>query len=53
MKEGASDVAMAYYDIKVADFGLSKHVEDGSVARTQVGTPQYWAPEVLKEHLSQ
>jgi len=35
-------------DVKVADFGLSKVVNDGqSQAKTFVGTPQYWAPEVL------
>jgi len=33
----------------VADFGLSKIINDGvSVAKTFVGTPQYWAPEVLE-----
>ncbi|CAK0904844.1 unnamed protein product, partial [Prorocentrum cordatum] len=35
-------------DVKIADFGLSKVVRDGvSLAKTFVGTPQYWAPEVL------
>jgi len=36
------------YDVKVADFGLSKIISDGmSRAKTFLGTPQYWAPEVL------
>lgn len=35
-------------DVKIADFGLSKIVsENASFAKTFVGTPQYWAPEVL------
>jgi serine/threonine protein kinase len=35
-------------EVKIADFGLSKVVTDGaSYAKTFVGTPQYWAPEVL------
>lgn len=34
------------YDVKLADYGLSKHVTSG-VAASMVGTPQYWAPEVL------
>ena len=38
----------AYPQIKIADFGLSKRVSDASsLATTWVGTPQYWAPEVL------
>lgn len=36
------------YDVKIVDFGLSKAIGGGaSLARTRVGTPQYWAPEVL------
>ncbi|CAE8631205.1 unnamed protein product [Polarella glacialis] len=36
------------HDVKIADFGLSKITSEGtSFAKTFVGTPQYWAPEVL------
>jgi len=35
------------FDVAVADFGVAKLLQAGcSVARTYVGTPQYWAPEV-------
>ena len=36
--------------IKLSDFGLSKMVKppEGSRAKTYVGTPQYTAPEVLR-----
>lgn len=34
------------FDVKLADFGLSKFLTDGSTARSMVGTPQYWAPEI-------
>ncbi|KAK9172169.1 Serine/threonine-protein kinase [Cryptosporidium meleagridis] len=37
-----------YFVIKVADFGVAKFLRQGyTQARTLVGTPQYWAPEVL------
>ena len=36
------------FDVKLVDFGLSKLIQDGySTAKTFVGTPQYWAPEVI------
>ncbi|KAF4663521.1 hypothetical protein FOL47_005696 [Perkinsus chesapeaki] len=38
-----------YPVVKLADFGLSKAVQNASsLAMTWVGTPQYWAPEVIK-----
>lgn len=37
-----------FRDVKIADFGLSKVIsETTSFAKTLVGTPQYYAPEVL------
>ncbi|KAH8739118.1 protein kinase [Cryptosporidium ryanae] len=37
-----------YFDVKVADFGVAKFLRHGfTQARTLVGTPQYWAPEVI------
>lgn len=37
-----------FFRVKVADFGLAKLVLQGlSEAKTFVGTPQYWAPEVV------
>jgi len=42
------NAAEVLLDVKIADFGLSKIIHDGaSLAKTCVGTPQYWAPEVL------
>jgi NIMA (never in mitosis gene a)-related kinase len=36
--------------IKLADFGISRIVEEsGTLAKTQIGTPYYMAPEILKE----
>jgi len=38
-----------YPVIKVVDFGLSKEITSmASLAQTWVGTPQYWAPEVIQ-----
>eukprot|EP00929_Paragymnodinium_shiwhaense_P120499 TRINITY_DN92461_c0_g1_i1.p1 TRINITY_DN92461_c0_g1~~TRINITY_DN92461_c0_g1_i1.p1 ORF type:complete len:1191 (+),score=230.61 TRINITY_DN92461_c0_g1_i1:59-3574(+) len=46
--EGANGDFM-YHDVKIADFGLSKVISDNtSMAKTFVGTPQYWAPEVVR-----
>uniref|UniRef100_A0A0G4G422 Protein kinase domain-containing protein n=1 Tax=Chromera velia CCMP2878 TaxID=1169474 RepID=A0A0G4G422_9ALVE len=46
---GTTDAAGNFFKIKVADFGLAKLVKEGySVAKTFVGTPQYWAPEVIE-----
>lgn len=44
----ASEPAVGYFHVKVADFGLSKALV-GSLtkAKSYVGTPQYWAPEVI------
>jgi len=43
-----SPMAGKLHDVKIADFGLSKIIsESTSFAKTFVGTPQYWAPEVL------
>lgn len=36
-------------DIMVADFGLSKLVNDATVLNTACGTPNYVAPEILKQ----
>ena len=35
-------------EIKIADFGLSKMVEEDTMLKTACGTPGYVAPEVLK-----
>ncbi|KAL8428564.1 hypothetical protein Efla_003335 [Eimeria flavescens] len=37
-----------FYRVKLADFGLAKTLANcGTQATTMVGTPQYWAPEVI------
>jgi serine/threonine protein kinase len=42
-----------YPVIKVVDFGLSKEISSMStLAQTWVGTPQYWAPEVIRSRES-
>jgi len=35
--------------IKIADFGLAKMVQAGTMLRSMVGTPQYLAPEVVMQ----
>ena len=35
--------------VKIADFGVSKHVKLNDVMHEQSGTPAYIAPEILKE----
>ncbi|OEH75099.1 CAM kinase [Cyclospora cayetanensis] len=42
------EVEDGFYRVKVADFGLAKTLAScGTLATTMVGTPQYWAPEVI------
>lgn len=42
------EVEDGFYRVKVADFGLAKTLASyGALATTMVGTPQYWAPEVI------
>ncbi|KAH0488988.1 MAG: hypothetical protein KVP17_003864 [Porospora cf. gigantea B] len=41
------EVEPGFLICKIADFGLSKYV-CGTDTRSFVGTPQYWAPEVIK-----
>ena len=35
--------------LKMADFGLSRMLEDGKMASTACGTPGYVAPEILEQ----
>ena len=35
--------------IKIADFGLAKMVDSGTMLRSMVGTPQYLAPEIVMQ----
>lgn len=35
--------------IKIADFGLAKMVDEGTMLKSMVGTPQYLAPEVVMQ----
>ena len=34
------------YEVKIADYGLSKYREEE--LKSLVGTPQYWAPEMMQ-----
>jgi carbon catabolite-derepressing protein kinase len=36
-----------YLNIKIADFGLSNIMTDGSFLKTSCGSPNYAAPEVI------
>ncbi|KAI9031179.1 kinase-like domain-containing protein [Hyaloraphidium curvatum] len=40
-----------YYNIKIADFGLSNIMEDGDFLKTSCGSPNYAAPEVISGKL--
>jgi serine/threonine-protein kinase ULK/ATG1 len=42
-----SDAQIA--DVKLADFGFAKILNEGSVAQTQLGTPMFMAPEIFNE----
>ena len=35
--------------VKIADFGLARMLEEGNMANTACGTPGYVAPEILKQ----
>jgi carbon catabolite-derepressing protein kinase len=37
-------------NIKICDFGLCNHVQDGKSLVTSCGTPNYAAPEILMAH---
>ena len=36
------------YEVKIADYGLSKYREEE--LKSLVGTPQYWAPEMMQRN---
>ena len=42
------DSSKTKYIPKIADFGLSRTLKDG-LATSEVGTPQYWAPEISSQ----
>ena len=35
--------------VKLADFGLSRHLEEGDSAQLSAATPLYCAPEIIEE----
>lgn len=39
-------ISSATLDLKIADFGLSRDLDDGGMASTVCGTPLYMAPEI-------
>lgn len=45
MKKGIDNL-----DLRIADFGLSKDLEDPEVTLERCGTPTYIAPEILQGH---
>ena len=44
-----SNLFLAGDKIVIGDFGLGRHLAGCTLARTQVGTPLYFSPEVCKE----
>lgn len=42
-----SGIDAATSDIKIADFGFARFLNDDSIAQTQIGTPLFMAPEIL------
>ncbi|KXS17944.1 Pkinase-domain-containing protein [Gonapodya prolifera JEL478] len=40
-----------YYNVKLADFGLSNNINDGDFLKTSCGSPNYAAPEVISGRL--
>lgn len=44
-----SHVEAEQADVKLADFGFAKILNEGSVAQTQLGTPMFMAPEIFNE----
>mmetsp|Transcript_44261 Transcript_44261/g.102235 ORF Transcript_44261/g.102235 Transcript_44261/m.102235 type:complete len:736 (+) Transcript_44261:64-2271(+) len=46
-REAALPDAGTLLDVKIVDFGFAKIKDRGSTLTSMVGTPQYWAPEVL------
>lgn len=47
MKQNVLVVSLSLIKVKISDFGLSKRVVDGTELRTEVGTENYIAPEII------
>lgn len=47
MKQNVLVVSLSPIKVKISDFGLSKRVVDGTELRTEVGTENYTAPEIV------
>mmetsp|Transcript_649 Transcript_649/g.1955 ORF Transcript_649/g.1955 Transcript_649/m.1955 type:complete len:372 (+) Transcript_649:123-1238(+) len=45
-----SEVPNDFSNIKIADFGLAKHIDNRGYLTTVCGSPQYVAPEVVQPH---